>query len=185
MLTMDAFGYMIHSDLRLERQGNALILQSKHNARWLSALVGGFALFFLFKLFNVPDQSGFGLLVYWFSVAIGVAFLGIGVFLSLPREVTTTFDLDSHCVVHLVSIGRGRYERRRTYAFADILGLRLNGYAAEPDSYMPVMTLLSGETRWLSTANTSYLICETTIEAICAVTGLQKLGVLRQGLWGR
>jgi len=175
MLTMDAFGYMIQSDLRLERQGNALILQSKHNARWLGALVGGFALFFLFKLFNVPDQSGFGLLVYWFSVAIGVAFLGIGVFLSLPREVTTTFDLESHRVVHLVSIGRGRYERRRTYAFAEILGLRLNGYTAEPDSYMPVMTLLNGQTRWLSTANTS----EVTIEAICAVTGLQKLGVRR------
>jgi hypothetical protein len=139
-------------------------------------------LFLLFKLFNVPDQSGFGLLVYWFSVAIGVAFLGIGVFLSLPREVATTFDLDSQRVVHLVSIGRGRYERRRTYAFAEIIGLRLNGYAAEPDSYMPVMTLLNGETRWLSTANTSYLICEATIEAICAVTGLQKLGVLRQGL---
>jgi len=184
MLTMDAFGYMIHSDLRLERQGNALILQSKHNARWLSALVGGFALFFLFKLFSVPDQSGFGLLVYWFSVAIGVAFLGIGVFLSLPREVTTTFDLDSHRVVHLVSIARGWYERRRAYALEEIAGLRLTGYDAEPHSYMPVMTLRNGETRWLGTANSSYLISTMTIEAICAVTGLQKLGVARQRLWG-
>ena len=181
---MDAFGH-IQADLRLERQGNALILHSKHNARWLGALVGGFALFVLFKLFNVPDQSGFGLLVYCFSVAIGVAILGVGVFLSLPREVTTTFDVDSHRVVHLVSIGRGRYERRRTYTFAEILGLRLNGYAAEPDSYMPVMMLLNNQTRWLSTASASFLICETTIEAICAETGLQKLGVGRQRLWGR
>ena len=83
-----------------------------------------------------------------------------------------------------MSIGRGRYERRRTYAFAEILGLRLNGYAAEPDSYMPVMMLLNGETRWLSAANASFLISETTIEAISAVTGLQKLGVGRQRLWG-
>jgi hypothetical protein len=37
------------------------------------------------------------------------------------------------------------------------------------------------ETRWLSTVNRSYLICATTIEAICGVTGLQKLGVARQG----
>jgi hypothetical protein len=183
MVTMDAFGYMIQGDLRLERQGNALILKSKHNARWLGVLVGGFALFVLFKLFNVPAQSGFGLLVYCFSVAIGVAILGIGVFLSLPREVTTTFDPDSRRVVHHVSIGQGRYERRRTNAFAEVLGLRLNGYAAEPDSYMPVMKLY-GETRWLSTANASFLICETTIEAICAETGLQKLGVGRQRLWG-
>ena len=56
-LTMDALGYTIQSDLHLERQGNGLILQSKHNARWSSALVGGFALFALFKLFNVPAQS--------------------------------------------------------------------------------------------------------------------------------
>ena len=44
--------------------------------------------------------------------------------------------------------------------------------------------LRNGETRWLSTANSSYLICAMTIEAICEVTGLQKLGVARQRLWG-
>lgn len=77
-----------------------------------------------------------------------------------------------------MSIGRGRYERCRTYAFAEIAALHLNGFYAEPASYMPVMTLRNGETRWLS-----YLICTTTVEAICAVTGLQKLGVA-QRLWG-
>jgi hypothetical protein len=80
-----------------------------------------------------------------------------------------------------MSIGRGWYERRRTYAFTEIAGLRLNGYDPEPDSYMPVMIL---RTRQLSTANSSYLICAMTIEAICEVTGLQKLGVARQRLWG-
>jgi len=49
--------------------------------------------------------------------------------------------------------------------------------------HMPVM-MLNGQTRWLSTANASFLICETTIEAICAETGLQKLSVARQNLWG-
>ena len=174
---------MIQGDLRLERQGNALIVHSKHNARWVGALVGGFALIFLIRWISMPDQSGLPLLAHWFVVVIGVTFVGIGVFLSLPREVTTTFDLRSHRVVHHVSIGRGWYERRRTYAFAEIAGLRLNGYDAEPDSYMPVMTLRNGETRWLSTANGSYLICTMTIEAICAVTGLQKLGVARQRWW--
>ena len=57
--------------------------------------------------------------------------------------------------------------------------MRLNGYDGEHDSYMPVMTLRNGETRWLSTANGSYLICAMTVEAICAVTGLQNLGVAR------
>src|SRR5262249_13314945 len=144
MTTIHAFGQVIQGDLRLERRDDALIVHSKHNARWLGALVGSFALFFLFKLFSTPAQSGVGLLpvfAYWFGVAIGVTFAGIGFFLLLPREVTTTFGLRSQSVVHHLSIGRGWYARRRTYAFAEIAGLRLNGHDTEPDSFMPVITL--------------------------------------------
>lgn len=162
---------MIQGDLRLERQGNALIVHSKHNARWVGALVGGFALYLIWRIYGIgiPNQSVVALVAHWFGLMIGVMFVGIGVFLSMPREVTTTFDLRSHLVVHDV----------RTYVFAEIAGLRLNEYRGEDYSYMPVMTLLNGETRWLGTANGSYLICSMTIEAICAVTGLQKLGVAR------
>ena len=174
MMTLDVLGFMIGGDLRLERQGDALIVHSEHNARWFGALVGGFGLIFLIVWISM--QSGLALLV---GVVIGVTLLGSGVFLLLPRQVTTTFDLPSHRVVHHVSFGRGWYERRRTYAFAEIAGLRLSGYDPEHDSYMPVMTLQNGEMRWLSTANNSYLICAMTIEAICAATGLQKLGVSR------
>jgi len=53
----------------------------------------------------MPDQSGFAVLAYWFGVVIGVTFVGIGILLLLPREVTTTFELRSHRVVHRVSIG--------------------------------------------------------------------------------
>jgi len=175
-------GYMIEGDLRLERQGDALIMHSRHNARWLGALLVGFALYLIWRIYGIriPNQSGLALLGYSFGVVIGVTLLGIGVFLSLPREVTTTFDLRSHRVVHHVSIGRSWYECRRTYAFAEIAGLRLTEHDGVPYSYMPVITLRNGETRWLSTANGSYLICATTIEAICAVTGLQKLGIARQ-----
>jgi hypothetical protein len=148
--------------------------------------VGGFALYFIWRIFGIgiPNQSVLALVGYWFGLMVGIMFVGIGVFLLLPREVITTFNLRSDRVVHHVSIGRGGYERRRTYAFAEIAGLRLNGYDAEPDSYMPVMMLRDGGTRWLSTANGSYLTCAMTIEAICAVTGLQKLGVGHQRWWG-
>jgi len=178
---------MIEGDLRLERQGDALIMHSRHNARWLGALLVSFALYFIWRIYGIglPNQSGLALLGYCFGVLIGVTFLGIGVFLSLPREITTTFDLRSHRVVHHVSIGRGWYERRHTYGFGEIAGLRLIEHDGEPYSYMPVMTLQNGKTRWLSTANcSSYLIGATTIEAICAVTGLQKLGIARQRWWG-
>jgi hypothetical protein len=47
-------------------------------------------------------------------------------------------------------------------------------------SYLPVMTLRNGETRWLSTANGSNLIYATTLEAIFAATGLQRLEVARR-----
>jgi hypothetical protein len=178
MATIHSFGHMIEGDLRLERQGDALIVRSKHNARWVGALLCGLALWLLYGIW-IPNQSGLALLAYWLGVVIGMAFVGIGVFLFLPREVTTTFDLRSHRVVHHVSIAHGCYERRRTYAFAEIAGLRLNGYVGEHESYMPVLALQNGETRWLSTANNSYLIGAMTIEAICGVTGLQKLGVAR------
>jgi hypothetical protein len=166
-------------DLRLERQGDALILHARHIAWWVGVLVGGFALYLIWRIYGIgiPNQSVLALVAYWFGLMIGVMFVGIGVFLLLPREVITTFDLRSHRVVHHVRIGRGWYERRRTYAYAEIAGLGLKGYYGEPYSYLPVMTLLNGETRWLSTANGSYLIHATTIEAICAVTGLQNLGV--------
>ena len=124
---------MIQGGLRFDRQTNAPIVHSKHNAWWVGALVVGLALIFLIRWVRMPDQSGLALLGYWFGVVLGVTALGIGVF-SLPREVATTFDLRSNRVAHHLRIGGGWYERRRTKAFAEIAGLRLNGYDAEPDS---------------------------------------------------
>jgi hypothetical protein len=172
---------MVQPDLRLERQGKALIVHAKHNARWVGALVGGFGLYLFCRIYGIeiPNQSAPALVAYWFGLMFGVTVVGIGVFLLLPREVTTTFDLRSSRVDHQVSVGRGWYQRRRTYAFAEIAGLRLTRYDAESDSYMPVMTLQNGKTRWLSTANGRYLICAMTIAAICAETGLRQLGVAR------
>jgi hypothetical protein len=69
--------YMIQGDLRLERQGDALIVHSKHKARWFGALSGGAALIFLNIWISMPDQSGLALLAYWFGVVIGSRFVGI------------------------------------------------------------------------------------------------------------
>ena len=54
---------MIQGDLRLDRQGNAPIVHSKHNARWLGALVGGLALIFLSAGFACPITVGLPCLV--------------------------------------------------------------------------------------------------------------------------
>jgi hypothetical protein len=81
----------------------------------------------------MPDQNWACPAGYWLGVVIGVAFFGFGVFLLLPREIITTFDLRSHRVVYHVSIGRGWYERRRTYTFAEIAGLRLRSAKGRND----------------------------------------------------
>jgi hypothetical protein len=174
------FSPMVQPDLRLERQGDALVVHAKHRGRWVGVLVGGFGLYLIWRVYGIemPDQGAPVLVAYWFGLLIGVMPASFGVFL-LPREVTTTFDLSSRRVVHHVRMGRGWYEHRRTYAFTEIAGLSLTGYDAESDSYMPAMALQNGKTRWLSTANGSYLICAMTIEAICAETGLHKLGAAR------
>jgi hypothetical protein len=119
--------------------------------------------FFFQHLVSMPDQSGLALLAYWFGIVIGVTFVSVGMFLSLPREVNTR--LRSHRVVHHVSIERGCYVRRRAYAFAQITGLGLKEYYGEPYSYLPVMTLRNGEMRCIRTANSSYLIYARTIAA--------------------
>jgi hypothetical protein len=172
---------MVQPDLRLERQGDALVVRAQHNGRCVGVLAGAFGLYLIWRIhgIGIPDQNVPALVAFWFGLLIGVMSAAIGVLLLLPREVITTFDLRSSRVVHHVSIGRGWYERRHTYAFAEIAGLRLTGHDAESDSYMPAMMLRNGKTRWLSTANGSYLICAMSIEAICAETRLHRLGVAR------
>lgn len=129
---------------RLERQGDALILHLR-GASWVAALLtSGFALIWLYQSYSamMANQSERAFLGHLISVVIGVMIGGWGVFLWLPREVVTTFDLRSQRVLHHVNIGRGRYERRRIYAFAEILGLGLE-YDAE-SGHMLVMALRDG-----------------------------------------
>jgi hypothetical protein len=59
-------GACLH-DLRLERRGDALIMHSRHNARWLGALLAGFALCVIWCIYgiSIPNQSGLALFAYW------------------------------------------------------------------------------------------------------------------------
>jgi hypothetical protein len=79
MVTMHAFGQMIQCDLRLERQGGALILRSKHNARWLRWSAASRS-FFSSNCLACPIRV---VLAYTFVIVIGVVFAGIGVFLAV------------------------------------------------------------------------------------------------------
>jgi hypothetical protein len=63
-MTLHAFGHMIEGDLRLERQGNTLIVHSNHNARWFGAVGASFGFIFLIIWTRMPDQGGLALLSY-------------------------------------------------------------------------------------------------------------------------
>ena len=158
--------------LRLERKGDALVLRATDAAWWFGALFGGFAVFWLLGWIR---QGTGGALTYWGGVLMGVAFVIVGLFLLLPREVNTIFDLRSCRVLHNVSFCKGLHEHRQAYSFDEIAGLGVKEYGAEGYSYMPVMVLRGGKTRWLATNNGGYLAMANTIDDVCSATGLAKL----------
>jgi hypothetical protein len=109
---------------------------------------------------------------------LGVAFVIIGPFQLLPREVNTIFDLLSRRVLHNVSFCKGLYERRQAYSFDEMAGLGVKEYGADGSEgylYMPVMVLRSGKTRWLAANTEGYLAMANTIDDVCSATGLAKI----------
>src|SRR5262245_48564962 len=80
---------MVQPDLRLERQGDALIVHAKHSGRWVGVLAGVFGLYLIWRIYGIEiaNQGVPALVAYWFGFMIGVTSAGIGVFLLLPREV--------------------------------------------------------------------------------------------------
>ena len=158
--------------LRLERKGDALVLRATNAAWWLGALFGGISVLWL--LGWIRQEAGRGL-SYWGGVLMGVAFVLVGLFLFLPREVNTIFDLRSRRVLHNVSFCGGLYERHRAYSFDEISGLGVKEYGGEGYSCMPVMVLRGGKTRRLAANSEGYLAMANTIDDVCSATGLAKV----------
>jgi hypothetical protein len=169
----------MRGDIHLEREGDALILRSRSTARWVGALFAGIALVLLIGLLRQGPQPSIG---YWFGILFIMTFLGFGLFLALPRRVTTRFDLRSRRVLHTVSIGRWDV-RQRSYSFAEIASLGVKEFYSEGYSYLPVMTLHSGTTHWLAASNGGYMPYAKTIGEVCEATGLPKRDVSHRW-WG-
>ena len=160
--------------LRLEREGESLVLRATNSnaSWWFGAFFGGFSLFWL--LGWIGQEPGVAL---WGGVLMGVAFITIGLFLLLPREVNTIFDLRSRRVLRNVSFCRGLYERRQAYSFDEIAGMGVKEFGSSDSSYsfMPVMVLRSGKTRRLAVGREGYLAMANTIDDVCSATGSAKL----------
>jgi hypothetical protein len=128
--------------LQIEREGDTLIVRSAHTAEWLGVLFGIFTLLWIIAWTVNFTQGEPG---YWIGPLIGVAFAGAGVFLMLPRVVTTIFDLQSRRVKYNLSIGNRWYERSCNYSFVEILGVGVKAYYHEGYSYLPAIALKNGK----------------------------------------
>jgi len=182
----------IHSDrdLRIERDGDALIIQ--HNTggfNWGGAFFAGMGFIFVIAFLSSigqlitfygqmawPASSGYTA-VAWFTMScatIGpIGYIAFGVLTMLPRVTTTVFNLRSRDVIHSTSICK-RPHRSHRYAFDDLADIFLHA-GSEAEACMPhirlkarsrVLTLVHGGISLPSGLN--------LVETICTATGLPK-----------
>jgi hypothetical protein len=150
----------------LNRDGSRLILRSNGSAFWFGAFFAGFAVFWLSKWTAGSNVNGG--VAYLLGALVGVSFVIIGLAIMVPRTITTIFDLQNRRVVHDISLANGWYRITRSYSFFDVASLGASEHNSDSSySYMPVMRLRNGETRWLAAWNGSFLAFRDAIDLIC------------------
>ncbi len=86
-------------------------------------------------------------------------------------------------IVHTLTVAW--HQRRRDYSFADVASVGVKEFYGEGYSYMPVMSLRNGETRWLSAGNCGFLSCAEVVDEIRRLTGLERRDIPYRGWWRR
>jgi hypothetical protein len=155
--------------MTLTREGDRLILVSAHRGPWLGILVLALAAFWTVGWLSEVVRGGFA---YWTGLVVGLPAAAFGVFLLLPRTVTTTFDLGAREVRHVASVA-GFAQKSRTYAFDTLDCLMLVQYAGEVATFMPVMRLRSGGVHALAVANGRLSDFAKLLQDVAAATGLK------------
>jgi hypothetical protein len=155
--------------MTLTRRGDNLILHSSHRGPWLGLLVLALAVFWMIGWLGEAARGGFA---YWTGLTVGLPTAAFGVFLFLPRTVTTTFDAAAREVRHTASVS-GFAQKSRTYAFDALDSLMLVPYAGEITSYMPVLKLKGGGVHALAVANGRLTDFAKLLAEVAAATGLK------------
>jgi hypothetical protein len=153
----------------LTHRGDKLILESSHRGPWLGLMVLALAVFWMIGWLSEAARGGFA---YWTGLIVGLPAAAFGVFLLLPRMVTTTFDVASRQVTHEASVA-GFARKSRTYPFDMIDSLMLVQYAGDVASYMPVIKLKDGGVHALAVANGRLTDFAKLLRDIAAATGLR------------
>ena len=166
--------------LSLERRGDELVLRSTNSARWFGPLLAGFAVLWLI-LWSM--QGSGGEFDYWFGLPLGLAFAMLGLVISLPITIATTFDLRARRVLRKVRLWNVLDVRQNSHSFAELAGLGVKEHVSEGHSsnnvysYMPVLVLRGGKSRWLAMVNGSYAAMGNTMEEVCKATGLAMIQI--------
>jgi hypothetical protein len=154
--------------MTLTRHGDELILRSAHRGPWLGLLVLALAVFWTIGWLSEAARGGFA---YWTGLIVGLPAAAFGVFLFLPRTVTTIFNVAAHQVTHTASVA-GFAQKSRTYAFDTVDSLTLVQYAGEVTSFMPALKLKSGGVHALAVANGRLTDFAKLLEDVADATGL-------------
>jgi hypothetical protein len=155
--------------MTLTREGDRLILVSTHRGPWLGILVLALAAFWTVGWLSEAARGGFA---YWTGLIVGLPAAAFGVFLLLPRTVTTTFDLGAREVRYTASVA-GFAQKSRTYAFDAVDCLMLVQYAGEVTSFMPALKLKSGGVHALAVANGRLSDFAKLLQDVAIATGLK------------
>jgi hypothetical protein len=144
-------------------------LRSKHR----HYVFGAFLLVFAGGLIALFVRAGEDEVTQVLGLAMGLAFLAMALYYTLPRRVTTDFDTEKHICRHELSICG--WKRRHSYEFGEISGIGMCEFGGgDGFTYMPTLFLLNGQRRAMSTANGSALDFQPTLARVCRLTGLSR-----------
>ena len=161
-------------DLYLERNGQILTLRCNHTHYLFGVAWTAISLFWIYGWCTQPNVN-MGILFWVGLLPVALIFVPVGIYLCLPWEVKTTFDLRTKRMVHRQSFCNGLYERLQTHSFAEVEGVGIKEYNSEGFSYTPIAKLKNGNTFALSTSGGGYLLYADTIQLVSNATGLPVL----------
>jgi hypothetical protein len=159
-------------NLSFERMGNLMTVRSVHTFQWFGVLFGGFALFWLRGWVDQESAKQGG--EFWFGVMMGSTFALLGLFLLIPRELHTVFDLKARRVSQHLRFAKGLYESKRSYAFDDVEALGVREYRGDDITYKPYLKARDGKTLSLATNHADLKRSQEMIADICSRTGLTR-----------
>lgn len=117
------------------------------------------------------------------SLFVGLAIcavIALGLRSALPKHIVTSFDLDRRTVAQTTRAALSRHDTTTSYRFAEIASLGLKEAHDEGFSYMPVITLRTGQHRSIGAAGGSAFKEGQFVDKLCAATGLPRVDIPAQ-----